>query len=80
MSFKPRIEIKTVNGLSGAFTEIYVDGNKLNGVRRYSLNHCAGELPVLTVDLNALDITIDTDGIMVHETLGEIEEIKFKKD
>lgn len=80
MSFKPRIEIKTVKGSSGTFTEIYVDGHKLNGVRRYSLTHSAGAIPVLTIDLNALDVAIDTDAIMVHDTFGEIEEIKFKKD
>lgn len=78
MSKNPRIEIKTVEGTSGAFTEIYVDGHKLNGVRSYSLSQDKGNIPILTVDLNALNLSVDCPAIIVQDGFGEIEEIKFR--
>ena len=50
-----RIEIKT----DGAFSQIFIDGKKLNGVRNYKLEHAAGKAPTLTLDLNAFDLTVD---------------------
>lgn len=78
MNRNPRIEIKTVEGTSGAFTEIYVDGHKLNGVRSYSLAQDKNCIPILTVDLNALNISVDCPAVIVQDGFGEIEEIKFR--
>ena len=76
----PKIEIKTVNGENGSmFTEIYVDGHKLNGVRRFKLEQEVGNnIPILTVDLNALNVSTDTQVLLFQEGFGEIE-IKFKE-
>lgn len=79
MKRNPRIEIRTKES-SSSFTEVYVNGHKLDGVRRYTLRHDPEDgIPVLTVDLNALDLAVDVECIMMHPGYGEIEEIKFKK-
>ena len=69
-----KIEIKSENGR----TKIFVDGIKLDGVRSLSLNQVPGELPVLTLDLNALDLTVDAYAVLQQEGYGEIE-IKLKE-
>lgn len=76
---RPRIVIKSNEVCNGAQTEIFIDGRKLHGVRRYKLEQDAFHVPVLTLDLNALDICIDMDTIMKQEGYGEIEEIKFRE-
>lgn len=80
MAKAPKIEIKTKEGTSGVFTEIYVDGHKLRGVRRAVLA-CEGgfnKIPTLTLDLNALDITADGEWLVRQEGYGEIG-ITFKE-
>lgn len=72
-----RIEIKT-SKLGCGFTEIYVDGHRLRGVRSYELKHHVNNVPVLTLELNALDIAVDQEVLMFAEGFGEIE-IKFKE-
>lgn len=72
-----KVEIKTKKGSSGAFTEIYIDGQKLRGVRNYKLEHNAGEVPILTLELNALDISVDEEALLFNSVYGEIE-IKVK--
>lgn len=70
----PRIEIKQVDGEQGIFTEIYVDGHKLKGVRRFKLKQEVGNsIPVLTVDLNALNLSTDVRAVLMQEGYGEIE-------
>lgn len=74
-----KIEIRQVNG-NPAFTEILVDGHKLPLVRSWKLEHGVGDaVPILTVDLNALNISTDLQTIMYQQGIGEIEEIKFKE-
>lgn len=69
-----KIEIKT----DGAFSDIYVDGHKLNGVRSFKLEHGVGnQFPVLTVDLNALNLSIDGEMLLRQEGYGNIN-IDFK--
>ena len=61
------IEIKT----NGAFSEIYVDGS-------FKLEHGVGnQLPLLTVDLNALNLSIDGEMLLRQEGYGNIN-IEFK--
>lgn len=69
----PRIEIKT--GVSGAFTEIFVDGHKIPGVRTWKLEHGRRNTsPVLTIDLNALNLSVDVPVLDIrHEELGTME-------
>ena len=58
-----KIEIKSEHGR----TKVFVDGEKIDCVRRLSLNQFPGELPVLTLDLNALDLTVDADAVLKKE-------------
>ena len=51
----PHIEIKTNN----CRTEVFVDGEKLDGVRKVSFERKAGTAPILHIDLIATDMTID---------------------
>ena len=64
-----RIEIKT----DGAFSQIFIDGRKLNGVRNYKLEHAAGKAPTLTLDLNAFDVSVDGQMLTMQKGVGEIE-------
>lgn len=53
------IEIKSDKAPS-IFTKIFIDGHELKGVRSFNLKCGAGnQIPILTLDLNAIDITID---------------------
>ena len=77
----PKIEIKRGDSNGGKqVTQIYVDGHKLSGVRSFSLEQRAcNEIPIMTIELNALDLSIDSPVTLVHEHLGEIESISFKE-
>ena len=52
----PKIEIRQ----KGILTEIYIDGTRLNGVRGFSISQKGGQMPILSLDLLACDMTIDT--------------------
>lgn len=75
-----KIEIRQCNGEQGIFTEILIDGHKLHGVRRFELKQEVGnDIPILTVDLNALNLSTDLKVIQVNQQgVGQIENIKFK--
>lgn len=75
-----KIEIRQVDGKHGIFTEVLIDGHKIDGVRRFTLNQVAGDdIPTLTLDLNALNLATDMRMVRImQEGLGEIESIKFK--
>ncbi len=76
----PKIEIRQVDGEKGIFTEILVDGHKLEGVRSFELKQEVGNsIPILSVDLNALDLSTDLKLLQVNQKgIGEIESIRFK--
>lgn len=60
---RPKIIIKS-DGITG--TQIYVDGNKLNGVRGFCFKQNAQEekgLPILQINLVATDVTLETQAI-----------------
>jgi hypothetical protein len=75
-----KIEIRQVNGECGIFTEILVDGHKLEGVRSFELKQGVGDSePILSIDLNAFDLSTDLQFLKVNQNgVGEIEGIKFK--
>lgn len=77
----PKIEIHQVNGKQGIFTEIVVDGHVLHGVRRFELKQEVGNsIPTLSLDLNALDMSINLQALHVNQKgYDEIESIKFKR-
>lgn len=76
----PKIEIRQVDGEKGIFTEILVDGHKLEGVRSFELKQGVGDSePILSIDLNAFDLSTDLQFLKVNQNgVGEIEGIKFK--
>lgn len=74
---KAKIEIKTKRTGTSVFTEIYADGRKLNGVRRYKLKQEAGSEPVLTVDLSAMDLAVDLEVLLMQQGVGGIKNIVF---
>ena len=75
-----KIEIRQANGEKGIFTEIFVDGRKLDGVRSFELKQGVGNsVPILSIDLNALNLSTDLQMLQVNQKgIGEIESIKFK--
>lgn len=75
-----KIEIRQVEGKKGIFTEILVDGHKLEGVRSFELKQGVGNsVPILSIDLNALNLSTDLQMLQVNQKgIGEIEGIKFK--
>lgn len=75
-----KIEIRQVDGEKGIFTEILVDGHKLEGVRSFELKQGVGNsVPILSIDLNALNLSTDLQTLQVNQKgIGEIESIKFK--
>lgn len=75
-----KIEIRQVDGEKGIFTEILVDGHKLEGVRSFELKQGVGNsVPILSIDLNALNLSTDLQMLQVNQKgIGEIEGIKFK--
>lgn len=80
MSHFPRIEIRTAGQAPSAFTEIYVDGHKLEGVRRFTLSQEAGNsAPMLTIDLNAFDCSTDCQILKIRqEGYGDIRIVDAK--
>lgn len=75
-----KIEIRQVDGETGIFTEILVDGHKLDGIRSFELKQGIGDsVPILSIDLNALNLSTDLQMLQVNQKgIGEIEGIKFK--
>lgn len=75
-----KIEIRQCNGEQGVFTELLIDGHKINGLRSFELKQLPGNnIPILTIDLNAMDFATDTPILRFRqEGMGEIESIKFK--
>lgn len=70
------IVIKT----KGSKTFIEIDGHELKGVRAYELKHAAGGIPVLTLDINAIDTTIDSDFVKYRNIDGMELEVKYGKE
>lgn len=73
-----KIEIRQVEG-EKIFTEICIDGHKIDGVRGYELKQDKAGFPVLTIDLNAFDIATDLRTLQLNQKyVGTIKSIKRK--
>lgn len=70
-----RIEI---NSSDGTFTDVYIDGHQIHGIRSMRFEKKGHDIPILTLDLNALNISVDSPMILQQEGYGEIE-IKMKE-
>lgn len=68
-----KIEIKT----NGTIAEIFADGHELKGVRSYELTHSAGGLPILRLDLNALNVSVDGDIVLFEKNSNQEMSIEF---
>lgn len=82
MSFS-KIEIKSKgNGDNGSvFTEVLLDGKKIHGVREIHFKNGVGELPIVTLDLVGLDVSIDSTLFELrHKGFGAIKSIEFEKE
>lgn len=53
---KPRIEIQT---LGGVFAKVVVDGKEIEDVTGYRVEHRAGELPHLYLEMKATNMAIN---------------------
>lgn len=67
-----RIEIKSTDG---ACCEVKVDGHVLHGVRSVKFEKKSLDVPILTLDLSALDISIDSPCIIKQDGMGDSLEI-----
>lgn len=65
-----KVEIKTCES-SPVFTEIYIGGHKIEGVRDWKLTQKAGDLPRLTLDINAMNLSVDEGCVCFAEGWGE---------
>lgn len=59
----PKIGIRS-KGKGGIFTEIYIDGHRIDGVRSYKLEQVAGRISRLTLDLNVINMAVDQEAIL----------------
>lgn len=75
-----RVEITTRKDISGMFTQVAVDGHVIPHVRGYKLEHVAGKPPVLSLDLNCLDLYIDEPMALRHKGLDENIEVRIKRE
>lgn len=75
---KIKIQTKEMNG-SPIYTEIFIDGVLIKGIRSWKLTHDVGNsIPVLTIDLNAFNISTDSAALVMQAGLGNIESIKVE--
>lgn len=65
-----RVEIKSTDG---TLTEVYIDGHLVRGVRYAKFEKRAGNMPTLTLDLKALDISIDSPFVLKHDGFDDID-------
>jgi hypothetical protein len=80
MSEFPKIEIKTIGEAPSLFTEVLIDGHKISGVRSVKYeNSVADKIPTVTLELIALDTSIDSP--VSHLNFGDmgIKSIEFEE-
>lgn len=75
-----RVEITTKKDISSMFTQVAIDGHVIPYVRGYQLEHIAGKPPVLSLDLNCLDLYIDEPMALRHKGLDKDIEVRVKRE
>lgn len=53
------------------FSELYIEGQKIEGVRSLQLIHKVGDLPRLHLDINAMNLAIDGEFVRTAEGWGD---------
>lgn len=56
----PKIMIKTQGG---TVSRVFVNGSELEGVKGYQLTHRAGQIPQLSLDMKATDLTVEEEAL-----------------
>lgn len=72
-----KIEIKSVKDNGSVITEVYIDGKKIEGVRSCKFEQSAGGVPVLRLDINALNVSIDSPAVIMDKNLMKEMRIEF---
>lgn len=72
-----RIEIKSEKDNGSIITEVYIDGKKIEGVRSCEFKQSAGSVPVLQLDINALNVSIDSPAVIMDKNLMKEMRIEF---
>ena len=79
-----RIEIKSkeTGGNGSVFTEVFLDGKQIHGVRGIRFENSVNKkIPIVTLDLVGLDVSIDGAFFELrHEGLGAIKSIEFEEE
>ncbi|MBP3487311.1 MAG: helix-turn-helix transcriptional regulator [Roseburia sp.] len=76
---RTRIEIRTID--NSLFTELYIDGHRVDGVRGFKLEQTATLPARLTVDLSYLDVAIDQQCVLYSKSPDrKIKEIIWAKE
>lgn len=76
---RTRIEIRTID--NSLFTELYIDGHRVDGVRGFKLEQTATIPARLTVDLSYLDVAIDQQCVLYSKSPDrKIKEIIWAKE
>lgn len=73
----PKVGIRS-KGKGGIFTEIYVDGHRIDGVRSYKMEQVAGQIARLTLDLNVINMAIDQECVLWNGLKDQEMEIAFR--
>lgn len=65
--------------MNGSQASVFVDDHELKGVRAFKLKHVADGVPVLTLDISALDVTFDAQYVKYQSINGQELDIRYKK-
>lgn len=78
MNNYPDILIKGIEGTP--FTELYIDGHKIHGVRAMEFTAKPGEVPNLKLDLIAVNATIDQPIVHIENSNGYKINLEFEDE
>lgn len=75
-----KIEIKTIGETPSMTTEVLIDGKEIHGIRSLSYeNNAWDKVPTLTLELNALDVSIDSDCVNLEiGKMGSVSKLIFE--
>ena len=67
-----------INSIEGVLTEISIDGHKLENVRGFKIEQRAGNVPILTLDMVAIGISLNQNVVIYDQNTMREMEIVFK--
>jgi hypothetical protein len=71
---KSKIEVKS----EGMRTQIFIDGHQIRGVQSFTAHQDLNGLPTLTLNLNALDMSLEGDIYNFFvDKMGEVKSVEF---